>query len=570
MSKIKRGSMIMAAMLSSSLLISACSSTKGSEEKTSATPGSTATAAATATSNAAADPFGKYSPSIELTTVRAIDANYKFAAGESLDNNIWTPIMENELGIKVTNKWVVDGSQYEQKQNVTIASGDLPDFMVVNRVTMQHLIDSNLVEDLTAAFEKYASPDTKEMLKADGGSAMKSVTVNGKLMALPITNAGSGIVSSPVLWVRTDWLQKLNLPEPKTMEDVYKIATAFAKNDPDGNGKADTFGLGVNNDNETGQAFGTLHGLFNGYHAYPTFWVKDASGKLAYGGIQPEMKTALEKLQQLYKDGIIDKEFSVKPWKKLTEDVAAGKLGMAFGLYFEAITNLKESRTNNPKADWKAFPIVSADGNPALVEANESANGYYVVKKGTKNPEAVIKLLNLYLKKFYKTDYSSTKNPFLLDSATGIQPQKYFPVLIDYADVNIKAHLQVMDELNKKGDGSKLGSPASIHFGRITKFRQGDDSMWFSERTFGEGGSFAVFASYLKNKTFQNNEFIGAPTATMVEKNSTLEKMQKEMILKIIMGAAPVSDYDKFVSQWKSTGGDVITKEVNDYYNKNK
>jgi putative aldouronate transport system substrate-binding protein len=406
------------------------------------------------------------------------------------------------------------------------------------------------------------------MLHVDGGAAMKSVTFNGKLMGLPITNAGSGIVSSSVIWLRTDWLQKLNLAEPKTIDDVYKIAAAFAKNDPDGNGKADTIGIGVNN--ELLQSFGSLTGLFNAYHAYPTFWVKDASDKLVFGGIQPEMKQALEKLQQLYKDGVIDKEFSVKPWKKLSEDAAAGKLGMAYGYYADATAFLKDNRKNDPSADWKAFPIVSADSKPSLPQANDSATSFFVVKKGLKNPEAVIKLLNLYLKKYYQTDYSGSKNPFVTDTTTGIFPGKYFPLLIDPADVNIKAHLQVMDELKNNGDGSKLGFPASVHFTRISAFRKGDDSMWFSERTFGLGGSFAVFNNYLKDKTYQYNAFTGAPTATLVEKNSTLEKLQIEMMTRIIMGAAPISDFDKYVSQWKSTGGDVITKEVNDYYSKNK
>lgn len=572
MSKRKyRSALVM--MMALVLLVAACSSSNSADPTPSTTPGTEQADTPAPTSDdkgAAPDPFGKYSPAIELSTVRGIDTSTVFAAGESLDNNIWTPIMEDELGIKIKNLWVVDNSQFDQKLNVTLSSGDLPDFMAVNKVTMQRLIESGLAEDLTDAFNDYASDYAKEVMAVDGGAAMKSATVNGKLMALPITNVGGGVVSTHVLWVRTDWLKKLDLPEPKTMDDVYAIAAAFAKDDPDGNGKPDTVGLAVNNNNETYQAFGTLHSVFNGYHAYPTFWVKDADDNLVYGGIQPEMKEPLEKLQQMYKDGIIDKEFSVKSWQKLGEDAAAGKLGMGFGKFSDATVFLKDNRANDPEADWKAFPIVSVDDQPALPEADPTAVSYYVVKKGIEHPEAVVKLFNLYLEKYYQTDYSGTKNPFILDAETGIQAQKYFPVLIDPVDVNINAHLQVMAELNNNGDGSALGFPASIHFERISKFRQGDDTMWFSERTFGAGGAFAVFAKYQEEGTYQFNAYTGPPTPTMVEKNATLEKMQKEIITKIVMGDAPVSDYDKFISQWKIAGGDEITKEVNAYYQQNK
>ncbi|BBH24548.1 hypothetical protein Back11_58930 [Paenibacillus baekrokdamisoli] len=574
-SKTKRSSMIVASVVSSILLISACS-TKEAEPKTSATAVATGdskeaepkVSAATEDSKEG-DPFGKYSPAIELSTIRSIDASYKFAEGESLDKNIWTPIMENDLGIKVKNLWVVDSAQFQQKLNVTLASGELPDFMAVDRTVMQRLIDSDLVEDISAAYDKYASEFTKEAMLKDGGAAMKSVTYNGKLMAIPQTLPNNGVASASMVWIRTDWMQKLKLAEPKTMDDVYAIATAFAKNDPDGNGKADTIGLGINKD-LIQVVPSSLTGFFNAYHAYPTFWVKDASGKLVFGSVQPEMKPALEKLQRLYKDGIIDKEFAVKPWNKVMEDAAAGRLGLAFGNVGDATGFYKDNRKNDPKADWRAFPIVSADSEPALPQVADAATSFFVVKKGIKNPEAVVKLLNLYNKYYYQTDYSGTKNPFITDTATGIFPGKYFPVLIDPADVNINAHLKVVEELKNKGDGSKLGFPASVHFGRITNFRAGDDSMWFSERTFGPEGAFAVIATYFNNKTYQFNAFTGAPTATMVEKNSTLEKMQIEMMTKIIMGEAPVSEFDKFVSEWKSIGGDAIANEVNDYYNKNK
>ena len=50
-------------------------------------------------------------------------------------------------------------------------------------------------------------------------------------------------VQSFALFVRKDWRLKLHLPEPKTWDDLAKMADAFTKKDPDGDGKADTAGF---------------------------------------------------------------------------------------------------------------------------------------------------------------------------------------------------------------------------------------------------------------------------------------------------------------------------------------
>ncbi|MNL80521.1 hypothetical protein D3C87_2073990 [compost metagenome] len=55
-----------------------------------------------------------------------------------------------------------------------------------------------------------------------------------------------------------------------------------------------------------------------------------------------------------------------------------------------------------------------------------------------------------------------------------------------------------------------------------------------------------------------------------MEKNAILEKKRDEVFFKIIMNQVSVDEFDKFVADWKKLGGDQITKEVNDWYAKNK
>ena len=53
-------------------------------------------------------------------------------------------------------------------------------------------------------------------------------------------------------------------------------------------------------------------------------------------------------------------------------------------------------------------------------------------------------------------------------------------------------------------------------------------------------------------------------TDTMKVKWASLEKIEMQAILKIIVGEADVSSFDTFVNDWNNAGGAEITEEVNE------
>lgn len=571
MNRKKLGSAALGSLLALSLAATACS--KNETETATGTPQPSGSAAASGSPAASAkpvDPFAKYDPPIEVTTVRSIDATFKFAAGDSLDSNVWTKIFEKDYGIKVKNLWTVDTTQYRQKLNVSIASGDLPDFLLVNKEEMNRLAESGMLEDLTKVWEQYATPFGKALMKEDGGIGMKAATYGGKLVGIPATTNNGGISTAQMVYIRTDWLQKLGLQEPKTLDELFKVATAFAKQDPDGNGKADTYGLAINKD-FLDMGHGSLVGLFNSYHTFTDIWLPDAGGKLVYSSLQKELKEPLKKLQELYKDGVLDKEFGVKPVAKVGEDIAAGRIGLVFGNVADGGVYQKENHTKDPKAQWKTISLVSNDGKPAVPQLSDTAGNFYVVKKGAKHPEAMVKLADIYWKLYYETNYAPNPNPYITDAATGIFPARYVPVAIDSLNTNLNAY-RLLQEALKNKDGSKLGFPATVHFDRMSKFLAGDDTMWFSNMVFGnpDGSSYSTIDKYDKAKIGQYNTFQGPATPTMADKLPTLKKKEIETFTKIIMGDAGVDEFDKFAGEFKTLGGDAIEKEVNDWYAKNK
>ncbi|WP_372629463.1 extracellular solute-binding protein [Cohnella sp.] len=556
------------ALLALALALSGCSggnSGKGdASQPASSAPASSAPAQSgeAASSEAGEDPyFGKYEQQVVVTTVRSQDDTYKFDAGESLDENVWTRTLESELNLKVKNLWVANGEQFGQKMNVSIASGDLPQIIPVTAIQLKQLIDSDLIMDLTEVYEKHASPFLKEIMNQGGPEVLDSASFGGKLMALPFT--GSSQDGYSMYWVRTDWLDKLGLKAPATIDEFVGVMEAFVKNDPDGNGKADTIGLSLSK-GLFGVGYATLEGFFNGYRAYPRLWLDDGSGNLVYGSIQPEIKEALAKAQELYAAGLIDQEFGVKDGGKAAELAGSGKAGLHFGGMANSIWPLQPSRHNDPNAQWQAFALPSVDAEPAKTPHNLAVGTYYAVLKGTEHPEALVKALNVFVEKGWgkETTPDTYSEHF---NKGGVERHKYPPFQAWPSRKNLDAHLSVSHAI-QSGDTSQLNAEETDYYNRIQSYLGGGTETldWAYDRVFGVDGSFSVINKYVEDNLVARNGFYGAPTPTMASKKSTLDKIEEETFTRIIMGDS-IDLFDKFVADWKKLGGDQMTAEVNEW-----
>ncbi len=512
------------------------------------------------------DPLGKYNPTIEISFVRAVDDDIlnnilPDTHGETIENNRWLTLYREQLGIDIKYKWTVKGGynedDYNKKINVTIASGNLPDVMPVNAYQLKQLSDSGMIEDMTSYYNDYASQLTNSIYNQAGKSILESATNDGRLMALP--NADSSIESAQFLWLRADWLKNLGLKPPKTMDELLQISHEFTKNDPDGNGKDDTYGLAI-----TKYLYNTcmgLEGFFAGYHSYPNFWHEDETGKLVYGSIQPETKIALEKLSEMYRDGQIDKEFSVKDIQNVAQEISKGKCGIQFGEQWNPMYPLISNFNNDNNADWTSYSLVSADGRQVMVPLKFRTNLYFAVRKGYSNPEAVVKMINLFLEKTWGKTNEFDKYYMPVEN-NNLGVWKYSPVTPHPQYKNLTAYME-LEKARQNNNFSILEGEPKIIQSNIEAYSKGDKLQWGWDKIYGVKGVFSILKKYQEDNILIYEGFAGFPTKTMAEKKEVLHEYEKEEFIKIIMGAAPIDRFDVFVENWNKMGGEAITKEVN-------
>lgn len=518
------------------------------------TEGASSTAASS--SPATADPFGKYDPDITITMARTFNSTVATDANDpdkkDVENNRWITTFKDKLGISVKYKWVSpDNAAGTAKWSAAVASGDLPDAGIVDDTVYQQLVKSNDVADMSSIYNEYASSDYKAIITDD---IKVQMMIDGKMLGLPfVTKAFHG---SNVLDIRKDWLDKLGLSVPKTMDEVISVAKAFQKAKLGGD---NTIGI-VFGDGTSGTWMGKWEGFLNAYGAYLNYWIKK-DNSLVYSNVQPEMETALTMMQKLYAEGVINNDIAVAKVDQVKKYIVNGIAGMWYiPAWGEDNSVLYE---NDPKAEVINILPPSATGKSVMYQTNTPTVKRLFINKNCKNPEAVVKMLNLQIK-LVAEDY----NTYAIGT-DGFVWFKYLP----WGDLCTRATMS-LDTANDvrqavlSGSTSNLVGPDLASYQYYDTYIKTKDPKMAGYLCYGPGGAYNTIYDAYHNNLLLLNQFVALPTTTQQLKGSTLDDNLSAAMIKVIMGA-DISTYKDAEKAWATDGGTQITSEVNKWYKEN-
>lgn len=495
----------------------------------------------------------KYDPEIDITTVGIAWPTIVYPEGDDINNNVWKRAYQSKYGIRVTNEWAVPSDQYEQRVNLMLSSGDLPDYFQATPTQFKQLADEGRILDLTEVYNG-ATDRVKNAVTEGGPIPLDSATIDGRIMAIPHSTVAKEGAS--VLWVRSDWLEKVGAQPPTTMEELLAVADAFVTGDA--NGRGDTVGIGLDN------LLNYAEGFFASYGAYREIWLDDGAGNLVYGSIQPAVREALGQLQALYAAGQVDQEFGTKNTEAIWEDIAAGRVGMYYGSGYDGVVPLGNAKRNEPESEWIPLAIPSATGEPAIPKVSLGIAGYWVANSEMEQPEAIPTLIDFWVQAFYDSTLDEVYDTFNVGAAdNSLWRMNSAQVVKPFKNLNVA---RAISELITSGgtDTSSLNAEGKGYYDLIMSWRnEGNLDGWGWDRNYGpEGAMQTVVQKYVDADTFVQDAYYGAPTPTMVSRLSTLETQEIETFTRIIQGAS-LDEFDAFVESWRSLGGDDITAEVN-------
>lgn len=512
------------------------------------------------------DETGKYSPPLVITAAKQLDENAgKYDKGDDVNNNPMIRLGEEKLGIKINTTLLGgDSSNYNTKLRLALTgSEELPDVLpVYDTQIINDLIESGRAKAIDEDIDKYM-PDR-----------LKEVYNNYPETFYPVTKDGKtyGIANSPVLEdtqimiIRQDWLNNLGLEAPTNMEEFETVIKAFTDNDPDGNGKKDTYGFSYSGEGiySTGWVADPVM-LFsaNTGKMIPGSWQEDENGELQYGSVHEGNKLTLEKMANWHENGYLFREAAATgAWDAMTQ-FTEGKAGILMGRPW-VIDSVNDLVVNNPDAIVGAYPTIRQSSGEPTYQTGQTNDGWFMFNSDFNNMEAFFEYYN-----------------WLYDIAFGTGDFEY-GYLEDY-DYDIVDGEPVFDPA--KFDPAKE-TPFSPDKSIITKNRPFIDRMKHYNDVFIEGKTpetgaelqvlskleqnapvvEAYAIAYAHQEEALPSKFNAAPTETMKKNWEQLQTLEKEVYTNIIYGKQDISAFDEFVDKWMSQGGEQITQEVNEWY----
>ena len=180
-----------------------------------------------------------------------------------------------------------------------------------------------------------------------------------------------------------------------------------------------------------------------------------------------------------------------------------------------------------------------------------------MVRKGYEYPDAIIKVLNVETEARFASLAHEIEE--LVQANQGTMGWWSMPLQLDYEDIVYRTYQRLDDALrNDNPDSLKVFD--RLMYDAIVADRANprqDTSTWAEATARYDGQSLTYGDNILRREVV----FFGI-TPTMEQRWASLEKIEDEMMLRIITGESDIDAFDEFVAQWKSIGGDQITEEV--------
>lgn len=427
--------------------------------------------------------------------------------------------IEEYTNTKLDITWVPGaGTAYDDKVSATIASGSLPDLILIRK----NKETANLNAQLSGVFWEL-TPYLKDYknLSQMNPVAVKNASISGKLYGIPRER----VLARYGMIIRKDWLDNLGLQMPKTVDELYKVAKAFTENDPDKDGKKNTFGI---------QEDATMELLkqLTIYNGGPNGWgLKD--GKVTPDFMYPEFKTALDLYKKMVSENIIASDF---PIAKKYDYFNQGKAGMYFSVIDDASTRHLDMMKQDPKVQIDVAE--NFDGPKGQrVRATFGYDSLLAIPKSSVKDEAKLKQILGFLDKM-------GDEPMLSLINAGIEGT-------DYTVENGTAKKIAGSKGSEDWQNFRWGSQfAGVKIAK-TPLEQKIDKLFEDNKNNAE---VDLSASLLSD--------------TNTQKGSDLKKAITDAEVKYVLGELDDKGWNDAVNKWRAGGGDKIIEEFTADYNK--
>jgi putative aldouronate transport system substrate-binding protein len=438
--------------------------------------------------------------------------------------------LEKYTGANISVNYVLN-SVYPDKLNVTLASGQLPTIMMIpDKIpSFVSAVRNGAFWDLTPYLKDYPN------LSKSNKITLQNSSIDGKVYGIyrarPLGRNG--------IYFRQDWLKKLGLQEPKTIDDFYNVLKAFTYNDPDGDGKNDTYGMVISK-------FTGPFDVMQTWFGAPNKWGFTKSGQLQPDFMTPEYMNALKFFKKLYDEKLINQDFAVMDSGQWDVPFQKGQAGVIVNVLDQAHRDQNAMEQANPNLK-DAVGVMGAVKGPEGLHNLPTAgySGMLAIPKSSVKTEDQLKQVLSFLDKL-------NNEPAQTIAYDGVQGRHY-----NMQNGNLVPLVKATD-------------PLANEYTDLNQFIPGIPGNTFKHPDY-------TTLQTKENQIMKDNEKIVVPnpaasllSTVYAQKGQQLDNIINDARTKFIVGQIDENGFKDAIKLWKSSGGDDYVAEINKLYKESK
>lgn len=300
--------------------------------------------------------------------------------------------LEKETGVKI--EWTNYQSDFAEKRNLDISSGDLPDAIHndgAGDVELMSWAKQGVIVPVEDLIKKYM-PNLQKVLDEKPEYKSMITAPDGHIYSFPwIEELGEGKESihsvNDMAWINKAWLDKLGLKMPQTTDELVKVLEAFKTQDPNGNGKADEIPMSFIN-KPGNEDFKVLLGSF-GEGDNDDHLIVSNDNKVDFTADNDSYKEGVAFMRSLQEKGLIDSEAFEQDWNTY---IAKGGEDL-YGVYF----TWDKNNISKNKGDYEVLPVLAGpNGQKNVTRTNNVgfSRDRMVITSANKNLELTAKWID--------------------------------------------------------------------------------------------------------------------------------------------------------------------------------
>ena len=461
--------------------------------------------------------------------------------------------IEERTGIKLNFIHPV-GAAAEQL-NIMQASGDLPDIVVYyfTETANEKLVEDGVYLDLTDYIKKFA-PNFNKLISENEDFQKQLPNIDDKITYMPSLIDNKEYLGYNGYFIRQDWLDKVGLSVPETIEEWETVLKAFRDNKLGGKDTVPFASM---------TAGSAQYEIFASGFSLPTttsLCVDPKTGNVTHAKLLPGYKEYLTTMNRWYEEGLIDTNFLSATDEQLDSMMLNNELG---SIYNDNNNSIPMYMLRNPNLKLVAVPYPKDKNGVAYtptVSVAQTVQGLgAVVSADCKHPVEAVRLLDY----FYSEEGSTLLNWGIKGETYEVNEdgEKYFT---DYV-LNNKDGKSPQEAFASKYF-ARSGIPGLVQYsamrGLEANFREDVATQRNQSIQYSIDTDRSILLMGVSLSPDEHDEVSG--------KLADINSYMNEMHQKFILGKEPLSKFDDFIKTVEKMGIDRVLSVYNSAYERTK